>query len=658
MSVAVQAMEKAVGPTALDEEENDDVEDSLPVNGDSEGIRRPGPHDVLLGRGGGTNNHVGNVRFRQLVNEHKIRYLECNKVDKPKVAREVVKLWRSLDPPGRFLQRLDETRRGPGSIQDENIVWVECGDKKAREKTSQCLRERTAEVLPHLNNLRQRQDHMTEHGVSLVEQQMRMGALPEMEAASMGTGAMSQFLPSQMPSNNMSSLRRGSLPVTSMSSSAEFGAQPGGRSQDRRTSAPTVNRLQGQPLSPTGLDMNQLYARQQQVLREAYTAIEKNGDGDTKGMSSMQRGGMMAPPLTNMDSPMHMQNSQALQNRLMAQQQQMMNNGLSPGMGQMNNSNAQQQLVQQQQMLMQQQQRLAAQQQFLMAQERMIAERQAQQVMSGQFMSQMSPQQRLQMQDTSANMSMSNMGIQPPPFDTTSGNLGDFEPFPYQGPAAAVPDKAGSAGMTLNHSPEHMDPEKTGIPAKNLKDPPKSSMKAEKGKPKAVEKETKPREQPKKSTKAALLAADLSPIADTKEAQVSGSDPTMRNYIKTLETYVSNQQAQAPTLDIDDDETIEPEDFKGIDTTAWLQDALNDDTEISLRGKRQLNRANSKKSMMSMGTSSEQMSLAFSDMEQSLDQLSKESQPQQRKQAVRSMSIASAQSLLSELTDFDELDTL
>jgi hypothetical protein len=43
-------------------------------------ITKPGGHDVLLGRGGGTNNHCGNVKFRQLVNEHKMAYLACSKV--------------------------------------------------------------------------------------------------------------------------------------------------------------------------------------------------------------------------------------------------------------------------------------------------------------------------------------------------------------------------------------------------------------------------------------------------------------------------------------------------------------------------------------------------------------------------------------------------
>lgn len=137
-------------------------------------ITKLGMHDVLLGRGGGTNNHEGNVLFRKLVNEHKMRYLACSKVDKPKVAREVVQLWRKMNPPGRFLNRKDETKRGPGSVKDADNKWFEVGDKKAREKASQCLRERTAEVIPYMKQLREHQDAATEHGVSMVPQQLQM----------------------------------------------------------------------------------------------------------------------------------------------------------------------------------------------------------------------------------------------------------------------------------------------------------------------------------------------------------------------------------------------------------------------------------------------------------------------------------------------------
>ena len=105
-----------------------------------------GQHDVILGRGLGTYNHIGNVEFRKLVHQHKMRYLASSKVDKPKVARELVQIWKQLDPPGRFLQRVEE--------DNNKLDWVEVCDKKAQEKASQCLRERTPDVLPYYESKR------------------------------------------------------------------------------------------------------------------------------------------------------------------------------------------------------------------------------------------------------------------------------------------------------------------------------------------------------------------------------------------------------------------------------------------------------------------------------------------------------------------------
>ncbi len=109
-------------------------------------IDHPGTNDVMCGRGGGTNNHVGNIRFRQLVNGHKLRYLAATKSEKPMVAREVVTIWRGLNPPGRFLKQHP-------SEDGKSGLWFDVGDKKAREKASQCLRERTADVAPFIKKL-------------------------------------------------------------------------------------------------------------------------------------------------------------------------------------------------------------------------------------------------------------------------------------------------------------------------------------------------------------------------------------------------------------------------------------------------------------------------------------------------------------------------
>lgn len=93
------------------------------------------PHDVLCGRGGGTNNHNGNEKFRELVNQQKVLYLHSSKRDKPFVSRGIVRAVRAQNPPGRFLQKDEKTG-----------FWYDIGDQKAREKTSQALREGAPEI--------------------------------------------------------------------------------------------------------------------------------------------------------------------------------------------------------------------------------------------------------------------------------------------------------------------------------------------------------------------------------------------------------------------------------------------------------------------------------------------------------------------------------
>lgn len=110
-------------------EKNDEEEDysNWPVND----IKDPHSNDVLYGRGGGTNHHPGNKRYRKLVEGRKVDYVNSKRLDKPLVALEIIKEWRSQKPPGRFLK-----------IDDQTGFWNDVGDKKAREKTSQALREK------------------------------------------------------------------------------------------------------------------------------------------------------------------------------------------------------------------------------------------------------------------------------------------------------------------------------------------------------------------------------------------------------------------------------------------------------------------------------------------------------------------------------------
>lgn len=83
--------------------------------------------DVLCGRGGGTNNHPGNRHFREVVSAYQPQYITSKKRDKKFIAAKVVEIIR--ESGGRFLQKIND------------VQWIDIGDKKAIEKTSQALRE-------------------------------------------------------------------------------------------------------------------------------------------------------------------------------------------------------------------------------------------------------------------------------------------------------------------------------------------------------------------------------------------------------------------------------------------------------------------------------------------------------------------------------------
>jgi len=100
-------------------------------------IQKIEPEDVLCGRGGATNSHSGNRAFRLLVKRHQDRYLKAKKRDKPAVASHIVELIRERG--GRFLRKCDSTPQG-------NVLWVDIGDVRAREKTCQALREGAPEL--------------------------------------------------------------------------------------------------------------------------------------------------------------------------------------------------------------------------------------------------------------------------------------------------------------------------------------------------------------------------------------------------------------------------------------------------------------------------------------------------------------------------------
>ena len=88
----------------------------------------------MLGRGGESTYHCGNIAFRQLVEDHKSQYYAPPRSSKSRVVSEVVKKWRNMNPPGRFL-----TRAQPGSGEESS--WHDVGDRRALKKASHSLRD-------------------------------------------------------------------------------------------------------------------------------------------------------------------------------------------------------------------------------------------------------------------------------------------------------------------------------------------------------------------------------------------------------------------------------------------------------------------------------------------------------------------------------------
>ena len=98
-------------------------------------IATPSNNDVLLGRGGLSNNHPGNKMFRNIVHMHKGDYVIASKAVKPRIARRIVHALRNtntLNPPCRFLKK----------CPTQPNMWFDVGDREFIMKTSQTLRDK------------------------------------------------------------------------------------------------------------------------------------------------------------------------------------------------------------------------------------------------------------------------------------------------------------------------------------------------------------------------------------------------------------------------------------------------------------------------------------------------------------------------------------
>ncbi len=99
-------------------------------------------NDVLCGRGGSINTNPGNERFRKLVDSKKRLYLTARfKREKRLIASNIVAEIHALNPPGRFLAKVPDAEAKKGERGAHALAWYEVDLEKARDKTSQALRE-------------------------------------------------------------------------------------------------------------------------------------------------------------------------------------------------------------------------------------------------------------------------------------------------------------------------------------------------------------------------------------------------------------------------------------------------------------------------------------------------------------------------------------
>ena len=116
--------------------------DNIPSADDIFRTSHPNKNDVLCGRGGTINSHSGNEQYRSIVESKKRVYLTARfKREKRLIATSIVEQIRKMNPPGRFLQKDPNTQ-----------TWFDIGEEKAREKTSQALRENSKDVRIQMEN--------------------------------------------------------------------------------------------------------------------------------------------------------------------------------------------------------------------------------------------------------------------------------------------------------------------------------------------------------------------------------------------------------------------------------------------------------------------------------------------------------------------------
>ena len=110
-----------------DDNQQQQEQEQYPV--EANGKIFPQKFDIICGRDKNACSHVGNKRFRVIVEMNRERYQTASsREEKTKITIELISIIRSCEPGGRFLK------------MDDNNHWVDVGDAYAREKVSHALR--------------------------------------------------------------------------------------------------------------------------------------------------------------------------------------------------------------------------------------------------------------------------------------------------------------------------------------------------------------------------------------------------------------------------------------------------------------------------------------------------------------------------------------
>ena len=151
-NVAIGGDDSAIMPTSIqDVDATSGTGDES--NGQEKRILKPGPNDVLLGRGKQYQDHSGNVQLVKLVERYRRRYhASTSNIDKTCINQLIVQMIHEKN--GRFLERdksaeaatgtTPPPKRGRGdnkNASNEDSFWVEVSNDKAWAKVSRYFRQ-------------------------------------------------------------------------------------------------------------------------------------------------------------------------------------------------------------------------------------------------------------------------------------------------------------------------------------------------------------------------------------------------------------------------------------------------------------------------------------------------------------------------------------